>query len=168
MAPGISVGVPTGGALVFVAVIVVATYLAYRWALPKPIPGVPYDESARNSLFGNLPELLSMLRTTGRARPYFTAHVKKHQSALTQVWMGPLMKPVLILADFREAQDVLLRRTREFDHGPMGSAPFANVIPNHHLAMTSADPRFKGNKELVRDLMTPNFLHEVRYSSHYQ
>ncbi|KAJ8106065.1 hypothetical protein ONZ43_g7189 [Nemania bipapillata] len=27
--------------------------------------------------------------------------------------------------------------------------------------MASADPRFKGNKELVRDLMTPNFLHEV-------
>ncbi|KAH8198801.1 hypothetical protein TruAng_007024 [Truncatella angustata] len=27
--------------------------------------------------------------------------------------------------------------------------------------MTSTDPRFKGNKELVRDLMTPTFLNEV-------
>ncbi|KAI3325576.1 cytochrome P450 [Xylariaceae sp. AK1471] len=161
MAPRITVGLPTGNALFFVVAILAATYLAYRWALPKPIPGVPYDESARNNLFGNLPELIFMLRTTGKTRPYFTGHVKKHHSALTQVWLGPLSKPSLILADFRETQDILLRRTREFDRGPRVTDFFAGVVPNHHIAMVSADPRFKGNKELVRDLMTPNFLHEV-------
>ncbi|KAJ8122872.1 hypothetical protein O1611_g9731 [Lasiodiplodia mahajangana] len=161
MAPHIPVGLSMANPLLLIVAISAALYLAYRWALPKPIPGIPYDESARNSLLGNLPEMVSMLRTTGKTRPFFIQHPIRHQSALTQVWLTPFQKPSLILADFREAQDLLLRRTREFDRGSMTTDVFAGVAPNHHIAMSSADPRFKGNKELVRDLMTPNFLHEV-------
>ncbi|KAI0878260.1 cytochrome P450 [Hypoxylon argillaceum] len=161
MAPHIPVGLSMGNSLFVVAAISTALYLAYRWALPTPIPGIPYDESARNSLLGNLPEIVSMLRTTGKTRPFFIGHPRRHQSALTQIWLGPLQKPGLVLADYRESQDILLRRTREFDRGPATTDVFAGVVPNHHIAMASADPRFKGNKELVRDLMTPNFLHEV-------
>ncbi|TGJ83827.1 hypothetical protein E0Z10_g4971 [Xylaria hypoxylon] len=161
MAPPIPVGLGMGNALFFVVAISAALYLAYRWALPKPIPGVPYDESARNNILGNLPELVTMLRDTGKTRPFFIRHPQRHQSALTQVWMRPLQKPSLILADFRESQDILLRRTREFDRGTWNTDAFNGVVPNHHISMPSADPRFKGNRELVRDLMTPNFLHEV-------
>ncbi|KAI1131463.1 cytochrome P450 [Nemania abortiva] len=161
MAPHIPVGLSMANPLVLFIAISAALYLAYRWALPKPIPGIPYDESARNSILGNLPEMVSMLRTTGKTRPFFIQHPIRHQSALTQVWLAPFQKPSLILADFRESQDLLLRRTREFDRGSMTTDVFAGVAPNHHIAMASADPRFKGNKELVRDLMTPNFLHEV-------
>ncbi|KAI0448178.1 cytochrome P450 [Xylaria telfairii] len=161
MAPQILAGLSMGNAPFYAVAILVALYLAYRWALPKPIPGIPFDESAKNNLLGNLPELVSMLRTTGKTRPFFSGHPKKHNSALTQVWMGPLQKPSLILSDFRESQDILLRRSREFDRGPLNTNAFANVVPNHHIAMASADPRFKGNRDLVRDLMTPNFLHEV-------
>ncbi|KAI1160603.1 cytochrome P450 [Nemania serpens] len=161
MASQLSVSLIMGNALFFVVAPLAALYLAYRWALPKPLPGIPYDESARNNLLGNLPEVVSMLRTTGRTRPFFSGHVKRHQSALTQIWLGPLRSPSLILSDFRETQDILLRRTREFDRGPHSTKAFAGVAPNHHIAMESADPRFKLNRELVRDLMTPNFLHEV-------
>ncbi|RYC54998.1 hypothetical protein CHU98_g11212 [Xylaria longipes] len=149
----------------YIVTILAALYFAYRWALPKPIPGIPYDDSAKKSLFGNLPEMISMLRTTGKTRPFFLEHPKKHNSALTQVWMGPLQKPGLILSDFRESSDILLRRTREFDRGPFNTSTFASVVPNHHIAMSSWDPRFKGNKDLIRDLMTPNFLHEASPSN---
>jgi hypothetical protein len=30
--------------------------------------------------------------------------------------------------------------------------------------MMSSDPRFKSNRELVRDLMTPKFLQQVRHT----
>ncbi|KAI1183643.1 cytochrome P450 [Nemania serpens] len=161
MTSQLSLSTSMGNAPFFVVALLVALYLAYRWALPKPIPGIPYDESARNSLLGNLPEIISMLRTTGKTRPFFVGHPSRHQSALTQIWLGPLQKPSLILSDFRETQDILLRRTREFDRGPRNTSAFAGVAPNHHIAMESSDPRFKLNRELVRDLMTPNFLHEV-------
>jgi cytochrome P450 len=150
-----------GNAALFIIAIAAALYLAYRWALPKAIPGIPYDESAKNNLLGHLPEMLSLLRTAGKTRPFFIQQPQRHRSALTQVWMGPLTKPSLVLSDFRETQDILLRRTREFDRGPFSLAAFAGVVPNHHIAMASAEARFKENRELIRDLMTPNFLHEV-------
>ncbi|KAI0401888.1 cytochrome P450 [Xylaria palmicola] len=159
MAPHTPAGLSMGSAPFIAVAILAVLYLAYRWALPKPIPGIPYDESAKNNLLGNLPDMVSMLRTTGETRPFFTQHVQKHHSALTQIWLGPFVKPSLILSDAREAQDILLRRTREFDRGFTDA--FVGVVPNHHIGMTSSDPRFKGNRELVRDLMTPNFLHEV-------
>ncbi|GAP92612.1 putative cytochrome P450 monooxygenase [Rosellinia necatrix] len=161
MAPPSPAGLTVGSAALWVVPIAVVLYLAYLWALPKPIPGIPYDESAKNNLFGNMPEMVAMLRATGRTRPFFTEHSRRHQSALTQIWPGPLSKPALVLADFRETQDILLRRTREFDRGPLGTVPFTTVVPNNHVSMASSDPRFKGNKDLIKDLMTPNFLHEV-------
>lgn len=32
---------------------------------------------------------------------------------------------------------------------------------NHHIGMRTWDPQFKANRELVKDLMTPNFLNTV-------
>ncbi|KAI1176834.1 cytochrome P450 [Nemania sp. FL0916] len=150
-----------GDAFFFVLATLVGLYFFYRWALPKPIPGIPYDKDARNNLFGNLPEIVSRLQSTRRIRTFFTEHPQRHQSALTQIWLGPLQKPSLILADFRESQDILLRRNSEFDRGSWYTDAFGGVLPSHHIAMLSTDPRFKGNRELVKDLMTPNFLHEV-------
>ncbi|KAI0397979.1 cytochrome P450 [Xylariaceae sp. FL0594] len=148
--------------LILVALALATTsYLLYQWALPKPIPGIPYDEHARRRIMGNLPDLVAMVRETGRARPFFSGHVRRHRSALTQVWLTPLGKPALILADFRAAQDMLLRRSREFDKGAKATTVFTTVVPDHHISMPTTDPRFKGNRDLVRDLMTPGFLHEV-------
>ncbi|KAK6067157.1 cytochrome p450 monooxygenase [Seiridium cupressi] len=142
-------------------VIVVGLYVVYQWALPKPIPGIPYDSHAAKNLRGSLPDLLAYRKINGRLRPWFVEQALKHQSPLVQAWMLPLSKPVLILADYQEAQDLLLRRGKEFDRGRRGADVFHGVVPNHHISMTSSDSRFKANKELVRDLMAPTFLNEV-------
>lgn len=68
---------------------------------------------------------------------------------------------MLLLSDFREAQDILLRRNKEFDHGERNLAAFRGVLGNHHIGMRTRDPQFKANRELVKDLMTPNFLNTV-------
>ncbi|CAJ2509662.1 Uu.00g146880.m01.CDS01 [Anthostomella pinea] len=155
-----ALGYPAANAVLAIVALSLV-YLAYRWALPRPLPGIPFDESARRSLFGSLPEIQAHIRKTGRLRTWIAAHPTRHNSALTQIWMGPLSKPALVLADFQESQDILLRRNKEFDRAQRSADIFAGPIGNHHIGMTSSDPRFKGNKELVRDLMTPNFLHEV-------
>jgi len=144
-----------------VIVIGSAIYLGYLWALPRPIPGIPYDESACQSLLGSLPELRVYLKKHGRLRPWLVSHSKRHGSVLTQFWMGPLAKPTLILADFQESRDILLRRGKEFDRSSRSISIFKGPIGHHHIAMRSDDPRFKNNKDLVRDLMTPAFLHQV-------
>ncbi|RYP65762.1 hypothetical protein DL771_008127 [Monosporascus sp. 5C6A] len=136
-------------------------YFVYRRALPKPLPGIPYDERARISLFGSFPEIREYVREHGRLRPWLAGHSARHNSALTQFWFGPFARPTLILSDFQETQDILLRRSREFDRAQRSCDFFEGPVGNHHIAMRTSDPRFKGNKELVKDLMTPAFLHEV-------
>lgn len=29
-------------------------YLCYRWALPRPLPGIPYNKEATKSIFGDM------------------------------------------------------------------------------------------------------------------
>jgi hypothetical protein len=40
----------------------VVLFLAYRAALPRPIPGIPCNASAASSLLGDIPEMLSYAR----------------------------------------------------------------------------------------------------------
>ncbi|KAK8070922.1 hypothetical protein PG997_011125 [Apiospora hydei] len=136
-------------------------YSLYGWALPKPIPGIPYEATATKSLWGNMSEIMAFKKRHGEVRPWFARQAVRHRAPLTQAWLTPFSRPVLILSDYREAQDVFLRRGRDFFRGPRSCDAFHGSIPEHHIAMMSADPRFKRNKELVRDLMTPGFLHDV-------
>ncbi|KAL6872449.1 cytochrome P450 [Trichoderma longibrachiatum] len=75
--------------------------------------------------------------------------------------MFPYPKPFVLITDFRESHDILSKRYREFDRSKRNADIFGTIGTNFHLAMQSRDPRFKGNKELLRDLMTPGFLNEV-------
>lgn len=147
-----------------VTIVVCLFFFAYRSALPKPIPGIPYDERAARNLFGSLPEMISYIKQNGVVIPWLTSLNAKHHAPLVQFFGAPFTKPTLVLSDFQESQDILLRRTKEFDRASRSLQSFQGLIPNHHIAMKSADPRFKGNKELVRDLMSPHFLADVRCS----
>lgn len=140
---------------------VVLLYLAYQHALPKPLPGIPYNKEALRSLLGDGAAIKALQEQGGRPRAWFGEQNSKHKSPLVQVFMAPLSKPMLLLSDFREGQDILLRRNKEFDHGPRNLAAFSAVLANHHIGMRTLDPQFRANRELIKDLMTPNFLHTV-------
>lgn len=144
-----------------VASSVVLLYLAYQGALPKPLPGIPYNTEAVHSLLGDAATINAIQKQGGRPRAWFGEQNAKHKSPLVQVFVAPLSKPMLLLSDFREGQDILLRRGKEFDHGPRNLAAFSGVLANHHIGMRTLDPRFRANRELIKDLMTPNFLHTV-------
>lgn len=143
---------------------VVLLYLAYQRALPKPLPGIPYNTEAVHSLLGDAAAIKKLQEQGGRPRAWFGEQNVKHKSPLVQVFVAPLSKPMLLLSDFREGQDILLRRSKEFDHGPRNLAAFSGVLANHHIGMRTSDPRFRANRELIKDLMTPVFLHTVGHT----
>lgn len=149
------------GTVAITFAVLALVYLTYRSALPRPLPGIPYDEKAAKSLFGNLPDIISHIKSTGTLFPWLAAQNARHNSPLFQFWQKPFAKPLIILTDFQEMQDILLRRTKEFDRSQIFIDVFRGGAPDHHIAMRTADPRFKGNKELIRDLMSPSFLHAV-------
>ncbi|KAI0132452.1 cytochrome P450 [Xylariales sp. AK1849] len=136
-------------------------YLAYQWALPKPLPGIPYNKAAVKTIFGDAAELSQIRKNGGRARAWFNQQTARHQAPLVQAFLAPLAKPILILSDFREANDILLRRNKEFDRAARNLDSLGGVIKYHHIGMRTSNPQFKANRELVKDLMTPLFLNTV-------
>jgi hypothetical protein len=144
-------------------------YIGYRWALPKPIPGIPYNEADARTVFGTLPRLIAAVaKNNNRAQAFLASQNAELNAPLVQIWMVPFLKPQVIIADFQESQDILMRRPKEFDRASATIDGFLGVIPGHQIAMRSSDPRFKGNRELVRDIMSPQFLNDVTAAEVYK
>lgn len=146
---------PEAGAGVILSVVSVCVYLLYRWLLPKPIPGIPYNPEAAKRLFGDAPDMLREVSVTGEFGVWCATQVKKMDSPVCQVFIRPFAKPWVLLADFRESRDILMRR-REFDKSKFISEGMACLGDFHGLYRT--DPEFKSNRQLVQDLMTSAFL----------
>ena len=84
-----------------------------------------------------------------------------HDSPIVQIFVAPFKKPWILVSDFREAQDVVMRRGREFDKSSLTNESFSGVVAASHICMKSSDSRFKNNRELIKDLMSSQFLNEV-------
>lgn len=61
-------------------------FVSYRMLLPKPIPGIPCNEGASRSLFGDLPEIMNYMNKTQELWPWLADQVTKHQSPIVQVF----------------------------------------------------------------------------------
>lgn len=85
--------------------------------------------------------------------------MKSLNAPLIQVFIQPLSKPLLVLADFRETQDLMLRR-KDFDRSSDMGDLVKGLAPNHHIHLKT-NAGWKTQRRLIQDLMTPSFLHNV-------
>ncbi|KAI8163204.1 Cytochrome P450 monooxygenase [Colletotrichum sp. SAR 10_70] len=164
--PGISV--PSGStdasllakpyALLSIAAVVLI-YAFYRWALPKPISNIPHNVSATKSVLGDIPSLMEGIKRTGEFNLWLQEQAAKFGSPLFQVFIRPLDRPTLVLCDFREAQDILMRR-KEFDRSRATADLLESSAPDHHIHLKT-DSEWKRHRRLLQDLMSPGFLNEV-------
>ncbi|KAG6094704.1 hypothetical protein E4U30_003099 [Claviceps sp. LM220 group G6] len=145
---------PTTWTLVATSLLLFLVY-GFRRMLPKPIPGIPYNEDI--SIFGDLPAFRRASKC-GSIRPWLWSISRKHNSPITQVFLIPFAKPFVIVSDYHETYDIIARRTDEFDRAWLNIDEFAPFTPEHHVAMLSSDPRYKANKELVKGLLSPGML----------
>lgn len=144
-----------------IALTIGVTLLYYR-LLPKPFTGIPYNKDAVGRLFGDAPDM----KAAPRVRAWLRGQFAEHDSPIVQVFVVPFSKPWILVSDFREAQDVMLRRTADFDRSSLTTDSFGGVMQENHVCMKSSDPRFPHNRELVRDLMTPSFLARSRHQKY--
>ncbi|THW15465.1 cytochrome P450 [Aureobasidium pullulans] len=136
-------------------------YVIYRAALPRPIPGIPYNKDAAKHIMGDVPEFLKYVKDNqGEALNWWHRQIEKHHSPIIQLFLRPFASPLVIVADFREAQDVLLRRHKEFDRSDAFEDIFSGTLPYHHIAQKTTD-KIKAQKRLLSDTMMPPFLNEV-------
>lgn len=87
-------------------------YYLYQAALPKPLPGIPYNKHSTKRILGDIPDLVAYRAETGQASAWFRDQIVKHNEPVIQLFMRPFGKPWVLISDFREAQDVVSRRTR--------------------------------------------------------
>ncbi|KAH7408175.1 cytochrome P450 [Phaeosphaeria sp. MPI-PUGE-AT-0046c] len=147
------------GAFIIVLCLAV-TWLYYR-LLPKPIDGIPYKSKSKNKFLGDIADAIKHRKQTGEIWSFMRARSIELNSPIFQMFMtGPGRKPWVILTDFRESHDIQTHRQGEFDRSSFLGEVFGPLIPGNHVWMPS-DNRFYANRSLIRDTMSPAFLHET-------
>ncbi|KAE8423082.1 cytochrome P450 [Aspergillus pseudocaelatus] len=131
-----------------------------RLLLPKPIPNIPYNVAASQKLLGDLPELKDEMDRTSDMRSWLLRQTIKLQYPLIQLFLDPFSKPILILSDPREALDILLYRSRDFDRAPMLYDIFSGLAPTHHIGMKTG-PEWRRHRDLIQHLVTQPFLQDT-------
>jgi hypothetical protein len=105
------------------AVVLAVGYYLYRAALPKPIPGIPYNEAAAKHFLGDAPGLLEALTKTGTMLDWIIKQLVDSNVPIMQLFLRPLGRPFVIISDFRETQDICVRRSRylmPYAHSKLG------------------------------------------------
>ncbi|KAJ4294974.1 hypothetical protein N0V88_005215 [Collariella sp. IMI 366227] len=77
------------------------------------------------------------------------------------VFIRPMNLPWVVITDPFESQDILLRRTKEFDRSTFFAEIISDIQPEGHNQFLSTDARFKHNRNLINHLMAPTFLTQV-------
>lgn len=139
-------------------VAVVVLYELYLAALPKPLPGIPYNQESATKFFGDVP----LYKKARYRRQWIWSQPRQQGAPVSQLFLFPFRRPTVVVSDYREVVDICSRRSKEFDRGTRNAECVGVVAPNFHFTMESADPQFKVNKKLIRDLMTPKFINKVR------
>ncbi|KAJ2999363.1 hypothetical protein NUW58_g22 [Xylaria curta] len=154
--------------LSFVAVALALSVLRlYQLAIPKPIPGIPYNKTSKK-LLGDVPAIVEHMAKTegGTFVTYILKSMESLDSPLIQIFIRPFGKPHLVLGDYPEAYDILMRR-REFDRSPTLGDLVKGLTPDLHIHLKTNDT-WKAQRRLIQDLMTPSFLHNVAGPVLYQ
>ncbi|KAF3769026.1 cytochrome P450 [Cryphonectria parasitica EP155] len=130
-------------------------------SLPKPLAGIPYNRDAAQKLFGDVPEMMGYVIKTKRIFCWLTSLTTRHQSPIIQAFIKPFSLPWVVVTDPFESQDILLRRTKEFDRSGFFGDLINGILPEQHIQFLSSDDRFKKNRNLINHLMAPTFISQV-------
>jgi cytochrome P450 len=159
--PPYSYLVTVAATLAAILALAVVTRVLVQKLYPQPIPGIPYNEGAANNILGDIPDIGEHTKKNQSFRTWFLGQARRHNSAITQVFLGPLSKPAVIVSDYREVNDILSHRDAvDFKRGLKVDA-FRGILPHAFPAMETFDPGFHSSRNLARDLMTSSFLHTV-------
>ncbi|KAH6842953.1 cytochrome P450 monooxygenase [Chaetomium sp. MPI-CAGE-AT-0009] len=148
-----AVGLAVAGMTVFLGLL--------RWfSLPRPIPGIPYIAASSQQVLGDLPAIRQHIADGGTYITYFGRVLETLKTPVAQVFIWPLGKPMVILADFSHGYDILVRREAEFERAVTLANLVKGILPSHHIHHKT-NATWKAQRLLIRDLMTPSFLHNV-------
>lgn len=111
-------------------VLVYGFYNLYTAALPKPVPGIPCDNVSRNRLMGDLPDAMKWMNERKEFWSFMQERCRQLNSPIVQVWMQPFGRPFIVISDYLESQDIMVRRTpQQFDRSAWLGDMFWAIAP---------------------------------------
>lgn len=154
----------TATAIAVTAILVL--YIGYRLALPKPLPGIPYNAESAKRIMGDVPKLTAEVSKTGDYVVWLRDQNVKSRSVINQVFLRPLGRPIVVLTDHRESRDIQMHRGKEFERSSHAIDIF-RPLANRQMIALKTGPEWKMHRRLVQDTMSPSFLHDVAAPSIY-
>ncbi len=140
---------------------VILLAILWRKLYPKPYPGIPYVEASANRMSGDVPNLMSIFRETEEVTDaMFTVTTQKLGTPIAQVLFPRFRKPIIVLEDPHEIEDIIVRRHKEFDKARTNVDFFAPMFPRGTLSQYTT-PQLRLQKRLWADVMQPDFLRKA-------
>ncbi|KAJ9307438.1 hypothetical protein DTO217A2_3120 [Paecilomyces variotii] len=146
--------------------LVVMFYFGYISAFPRPLPGIPYNAVSVNRFLGDIPDMLTQVSKTGDVVAWLRDQNIKSESVISQIFIRPMGKPVLLVSDYEECRDVMLNRIKDFDRTSLTAEMFSGLLNRQQFTLKTG-PEWKFHRRLVQDTMTPAFLRGVAAPSIY-
>lgn len=129
------------------------TYRSLRWFVtPRPLQGIPHYGPV--GPFGDIGRLLKYGRGTGMRSVWFNT-VAKDLGPIAQVMLGWFK--LVIVSDAQEMEDILTRRTKEFDRSTemikrlvfnysdsirkLILLSFSGLVPHSQFSLRTGEPR---------------------------
>ncbi|OAA71633.1 cytochrome P450 monooxygenase [Cordyceps fumosorosea ARSEF 2679] len=151
--------------LILTLLIAIAALFALReWLLPRALPGIPHNAVATRSLLGDV--MAIQREMPDNISEWVVRQGARHASPVYQVFLVPFGRPFVVVSDFREAQDILVRRAHEFDRSDLAIALLRGEMPSFHACLKTG-PLWSARRRLLQDLMSPAFLHGVAAPNMY-
>ncbi|KAI0973117.1 cytochrome P450 [Xylaria arbuscula] len=145
---------------VVLVTVVLASYAVRCAALPKPVDGIPYHKSSATRVLGDAPAMIQHARRHGTVFDWMVQQAVILNSPIFQLFLKPFSKPAIFITDPREAQDILLRRTKDFDRSRFFKDVFGGTVPYCHVVQPTND-KFRQGRRLLADTMAAPFLNRV-------
>lgn len=114
--------------------IVLAMIWLRRKLMPKPYPGISYNQDSVERITGDIPNLVPIIEATNEFfNTLFTVTTQKLGVPIAQLLFPGPRKPKVSIEDPREIEDIQGLRNKEFDKAPMAIDMFAPRFPNSTL-----------------------------------
>lgn len=132
-------------------------YLIYQ-LYPKPYPGIPYNQASAKRITGDIPELIPLIKATNEfSDNLFTVTTRNLGTPIAQLLFPGLQRPLIIIDDPREIEDICVRRNTEFDIAPMEVEISGRMFPNSPLSQYTT-PELRAHKRRWADTVSHEFI----------
>lgn len=149
--------------LFYVAFAVIFVLLFYKWLFLKLYPtileGLPHNVASARRILGDVRDVIALTSKTREQSESMFLINQRANSPIVQLLTPSFGPSTVLIDDPREAEDILMRRGREFDRSSLTRDFYVYFIPNSSIVQYTT-PALRAQKRAWADTMSTKFLRQ--------